>query len=162
MLPLTDETFHTLGPKDLGIDPEKKSIMSMDIAKTTNHTGEQIHIAVPIYADDDRIAVSRRLGFAYSLIQDRMEAENKALKFVKGRSLTIHRGEEIIGKNEQHFANKLKALTKLVTKGKMSEKEFVVEKEHLIIALKESNEATQADVDHARKEIEAAKELPKE
>jgi hypothetical protein len=161
MLPMTDETFHMMGPKDLGIDPDKKSIMNMDIARTTNHTGEQLHISVPMYADDDRATVSKRLGFAFSIIQDRMESENKAMEFIKERSTTVHRGGELVARNEKHFQEELNKISKQHERTKLTSEEFVAARTKLMEDLKAANEPIQKDIEHARAEMKAAKELPK-
>lgn len=162
MLPLTDASHHTYGPKDLGLDPEKKSVMSVDIARTTNHTGEQIHISVPMYSDDDRETVLKRLGFAYSVIQDRMESENKAMEFVKERSETIRRAEAIISRNENHLKLELEKLGKLAKRNKISKQEFEVQRDKLMKGLEISNSETKKTMDHAHAEIRAGHPIEKE
>ncbi len=162
MLPLTESNHHIAGPKDLGLDPEKKSVMSIDVARTTNMTGEQLHISVPIYADDDRAVVQKRLGFAYSLLQDRMEQENKALEFVKSRSEMVHRADEIINRNEKHLATQLEKLGKEHTKGKITPAEFAEKKTKLMAELKAANAATIKERDHAKEELTVGQEIPKQ
>lgn len=72
--------YHELGPKDVRwADEEEKTACEVHIVRQTSATGEQINISVPLFAKDSREDVKSRLGMVYSILQDRMEEENKAL-----------------------------------------------------------------------------------
>ena len=70
--------YHKLGPNELKFG--EKAIMTLDVARQTNNTGEQLHISVPIYADDSREEMMSRIHMAYSILQERLEDENKVMQ----------------------------------------------------------------------------------
>ncbi len=71
--------YHKLGPKDCAFKSYKKKVADVNICRNTSTTGEQISILIPIYSDDSRKEMDDRLGMAYSILQDRLEAENKVM-----------------------------------------------------------------------------------
>jgi hypothetical protein len=72
------ERFHKLGPNET-IKADAKQVMEIQVARQTSTTGEQIAIGCPVYADDTREELNARLGMVYSILQDRLEEENKAM-----------------------------------------------------------------------------------
>jgi len=88
------EKYHALGPSDLKFG--EKPVMNFGVARTTAQTGEQLHVECPVYASDSREEVLSRLGFCYSIIQERMEDENKAVRWIDERVQKAARAHEKI------------------------------------------------------------------
>lgn len=134
------EKYHTLSPVDVGMSTDKRQVATIDVARTTNHTGEQFHVAVPVYADDTREALNDRLQFFLSIIQDRLEEENKAVVAQNEKAQKIRNLQESMRRNGIHFKKKLEALKKRARKEKWEDAEFVAERAKLIDELKNANE----------------------
>jgi len=71
------EKFHKMGPVDTFKKEERA--MSIQVARQTSTTGEQIVMECPVFASDTREELNARLGMCYSIMQDRLEDENKAM-----------------------------------------------------------------------------------
>jgi hypothetical protein len=95
------EKYHKLSPRDLKFG--EKPVMNFGVARTTAMTGEQLHVDCPVYMSDSREDVLNRLGFCYSIIQERLEDENKAVRWIDERVQKAARAHEKI--------KSLKALT---------------------------------------------------
>jgi hypothetical protein len=123
--------YHKMAPKDVGL----KAQTHIDVIRTTNQTGEQFHVQVPVYEDDTREAVKSRVNFFLSIIQDRMEDENKAVsKLNDTRQL-----KGIIERNSQNFVNKKSALDKRLEKGKLTKEAYEIHLKELQDGLKTAN-----------------------
>lgn len=93
MLLVEHTKYHKLGPKDLRFPVwgwlgrllnlfgiiKAPAVMNMEVTRNTSSTGEQIHISVPIYHGDDRRHMMDRINMAYSILQERLEDENKLM-----------------------------------------------------------------------------------
>lgn len=160
MFSAEEEKYHSMGPRDLGLQPEKKAAMSVDIARNTNHTGEQLHISVPIYGDESREEVQKRLGFAYSILQDRLEAENKVIDWQNSKQSIIRQSATRIEALKKEMKTELNILEKRRRKEKWDMERTAEEKKKVFAAFKEKgNEFHKAAV-HAQAEIDAQKDLP--
>jgi hypothetical protein len=160
MFSAEEEKFHSLGPKDLGLDPEKKASMSIDIARNTNHTGEQLHVSVPIYGNETREEIQRRLGFAYSVIQDRLEAENKVIDWQNSKQATMRRAVTMIEHLKKDMKRELLALDKRKRKEKWDDERTLSERRAVVDSYKEKGKEHQIAYAHAKAEVEAQKDLP--
>lgn len=136
------ERAHSLGPIDVGL----KNEMVINIARTTNQTGEQFHFQVPIYPDDSRDMVNDRVNFCLSIMQDRMEDENKRVLAQNELVSKARDAKMLIEKNHQTFVNKAKALEKSLRKGAFSEEEYKVKLTELQEGLAAANAQLEADL----------------
>lgn len=156
------ERYHTLGPKDVGVDGDKKPAMTIDVLRTTNNTGEQLHIQVPIYGDDSRDQLRDRLNFAYSILQERLEDENKAVEWRNKRMEIVRRAAEASKRNAERLQKKLNHLQKLARKSKWGEAKFIEERDKLMAEFNEKDAINTAHYEHAKQELELGKEIPYE
>lgn len=78
MLLPENERFHKLAPKDV-LKADEKPLIEMQLAKQTTSTGEQIVMNCPMYASDTREELNDRIQMCFSIMQERMEEENKVL-----------------------------------------------------------------------------------
>lgn len=154
------EVHHSLGPKDLGLDPEKKAAMSVDIARSTNHTGEQLHVSVPIYGTESREEIQKRLGFAYSIIQDRLEAENKLIDWQNSKQTTMRRSVTYIESLKKEMKAELNALDKRNRKEGWDAERLMSERTSIVEKYKAKGKEHQAVFGHAKAELDAQKDLP--
>lgn len=149
------EVFHKMGAKDAGLT--EKTVVH--VVRTTNQTGEQFHAEIPIYPDDSREVIKNRVNFFLSIIQDRMEDENKAVQARDQETRRIHAISEAMKRNNQSFANQSKALQKKLAKKQIKQAEFDSElgkiKANLITANQEL-EAAIGNPGHAKAIMEAA------
>lgn len=104
------EKYHTLGPKDVWKD--ETSVGTVDIARTTNATGEQLHINCPIYKTDTREELNERLQVCYSVLQDRLEQENRIVSENNKRAQQQRLTNEAIKRNEAKYEKDLRNLQK--------------------------------------------------
>ena len=77
---LTEHTkYHKMGPKDIPA-PEAGAphLLEVDMMRQTSTTGETISIKCPVYQSDDRETMMNRINMCYSILQERLEDENKA------------------------------------------------------------------------------------
>ena len=154
------EQHHLLSPKDLQLDSDKKPAMNIDIARTTNHTGEQLHVTVPIYGDETREAIMQRLGFAYSIIQERLESENKVLDWQNIKNAEMRRAATEIERLKKDLKSELLALDKRKRKENWDADRMRAERTTLVEKYKELAKPTQQKFSHAKAELEAQKDLP--
>lgn len=160
MLLSEHQPYHVMGPKDIGLDPDKKSAMTIDVLRTTNHTGEQLHVQVPVYGNETREEVQQRLGFVYSLIQDRLEEENKAVAWRNERSDIIRRASEMSRRNQERLTKQLRLLDRKRKSERWTEETFIAERTKLMKEFEAVDAVNQAKIAHASEELQAAKELP--
>lgn len=106
------EQHHSLGPKDVGIKWDKPAAMHVEVVRTTNQTGEQICVKVPVYGDESREELQKRLAMAYSIIQDRLEDENKAVNWRNEKGQTARRAAEKVRRKEIDLKDQLKPIEK--------------------------------------------------
>lgn len=145
--------YHEMGPKDAGLKGEVK----LQVARTTDHTGEQFAMDIPIYPDDSREQVRDRVNFFLSLIHDRVEDVNKAIVEMNEREQKLRHARELIKRNLQTFANKAKALEKrLKRKGKdgITQSEYEHALENLKAELKAANEPLQKELEAVGQKFE--------
>jgi hypothetical protein len=98
------EKFHALGPIDT-IKSGGERVMGIQIARQTNATGEQIVMECPVYNTDTRDELNARLQMCYSLLQDRLEDENKAMLALEEKAKAkkaAAEAEEEARKEEKH------------------------------------------------------------
>lgn len=160
MLNATDRKYHAMGPKDVGIVPDKKAAMFLDVIRTTNNTGEQLHMQIPVYGDETREELNNRFNFAFSFIQDRLEAENQSIEWKNQRLTVIRRAQVVLEKNAKHFEKKLNELNKMRRKQNWSQEQFEHERKKLIEDLEKANAATEKAAAHAKAELEKMEDLP--
>lgn len=154
------KTYHTIGPKDLGFDGDKKAAMTVDILRTTNHTGEQIHIQVPVYGDETREELKTKLGFVYSIIQDRMEEENKAVEWLNERQNTANLALTLIKRNDALKKTNIEKLTKTARKRKWTDEQLKAELDKVEKEYTLSNEENTMKYEHAMKELKTREQHP--
>lgn len=80
-------------PKDIKWTGTKVS--EIEVCRQTEATGEQFVIKIPVFLEDTREVLTDRLNFIYSIMQDRMEDGNEAI-----RISAINRGKTIISNLE--------------------------------------------------------------
>lgn len=168
------EKYHSLGPKDVGIRNEPAPML-VEIARQTNRTGEQITIKVPVYGDESRAVLHDRLQMAYSVLQDRMEDENKAVNWQNRRLEIQRRAAEKLRRKEIDHKKSLEGIEKearrlrsLIKNPKAPNKaEAEKQLEHLEVRKKELWENYKAEmapfmklIEHAKMELDQNKELP--
>lgn len=94
MLLAEHKKYHEMSPKD--VVKQEQSVMSIDVARTTTHTGEQFHVTIPVYISDSREELRDRMQFCLSIMQERMEEENEAMNRMNAAVQTERvRGESI-------------------------------------------------------------------
>lgn len=76
MLLQDHEKYHNMSPADIKWEGTK--VCEFEVARQTEATGEQFCIKIPLFLEDTREVLMDRVNFVYSIIQDRMEDENKA------------------------------------------------------------------------------------
>lgn len=146
--------FHEMGPKDLGFRTKEESVMSVDIARTTNQTGEQIHVSVPVYKDEDRETVQRRLGFAFSLIQDRLKDENKAIMYLNEWHSKKRQAQVELQKSEDSYGKEIKAVEKREQKNSIPKEEADKIKESLKVKFEEKKAALEAEIAESQSKLD--------
>lgn len=142
MLLQDHEKYHTMGPGDVGL----KEPMHVGIIRTTAQTGEQFQFDVPIYPDDSREMVRNRINFVLSIMQDRMEDENKAVEELNKKQQRLRHLKILIEKNNKTFVNKAKALEKRLKRKAISKADYEAELEQLKAELKAANDPLQAEL----------------
>ena len=103
--------YHQLAPKDIGL----QGPMPIQISRTTSQTGEQFTFEVPVYPDDTREVLRKRVNFALSIIQDRMEDENAAI-LERAKKAALRKAEKT---NEM----KVKAIERQLKRKKITQEE---------------------------------------
>jgi hypothetical protein len=75
------ERFHKLGPQDVSwgkeVEGKKTVVMSFSVTRSTIDN-EQVSMQVPVFAEDSRETLEDRMGFAFSVVQDRLDEAAKA------------------------------------------------------------------------------------
>ncbi len=117
MLLDSHKKYHDMGPADLGL----KETLYVQVARTTTQTGEQFIFNVPFYQDDSREMFTNRINFCLSVMQDRMEDENKAVEEVQKRQLATTIAKGTIGRNHKAFVSQAKAVKKRFARGVIDE-----------------------------------------
>lgn len=156
------ERFHKLSPKDVKLQGDKKHAMVFDIQRTTLHTGENVHVSVPVYDDDSREELNDRIGFAFSVIQDRLEQENLAVTWRSDREQEIRQANEVQKRNLAELQKQLKEVEKAARKSKWDAETLDAKKSEIQEKYKMAMDPILAKAEHARKELDAGKELPLE
>lgn len=108
--------YHEMGAKEANI--REKTVMH--ISRQTTQTGEQLHCEVPIFPEDTRAEVKTRLNFFYSLMQDRLDDENKAVQAMNDRNQTIRLATEAMRRNHSLFQQGSKRLERELKAGKIA------------------------------------------
>ena len=139
--------YHKLGPSDVGL----QATAYLDIARTTSHTGEQFHVQVPVYKEDSREQLKDRVNFFLSIIQDRMEDENKAVNKMN----EIRQLQTSIERNGKSFLIQKKALDKRLKKQQLNLAEYNSELETLKENLKKANQTILEKLDTMGHKMEA-------
>jgi thiamine kinase-like enzyme len=124
--------YHALGPADVGL----QATAYLDIARTTSHTGEQFHVQVPVYKEDTREQLKDRVNFFLSIIQDRMEDENKAVNKMN----EIRQLQTSIERNAKSFLTQKKALDKRLKKQQLTMEQYNADLDTLKENLKTANQ----------------------
>ena len=131
------EKYHTMDAKDAHI----KEKIIMHVTRNTTQTGEQFHAEIPVYPEDTRQMVKDRTNFMLSIIQDRLEDENKAVNEQTQKQQRINDLAQAYKRNHISFQAKAKALMKNVARKKMTleehDKELAQMKTNLELANKE-------------------------
>jgi hypothetical protein len=111
MLVKEHEKYHKMCPKDIRWDGTKVS--EIEVARQTEATGEQFCIKIPVFLEDSREILMDRVNFIYSIIQDRMEDENKAtVEAARKRGETIR--DNVAAKIAEYEAKNQKPPKKLI------------------------------------------------
>ncbi len=85
-MPLLDneehKKYHSLAPKDLfwgktSLVKKPSVVMAFQVTRSTIDN-EQISFSVPVFEQDSRDDIKERMGFAFSIVQDRLDDANKA------------------------------------------------------------------------------------
>jgi len=69
--------YHAMKPEDIKWDGPK--VATIEYLRPTSNDGEQVSLAIPVFKDDSREQLTDRINFLYSVVQDRMEDNNKAV-----------------------------------------------------------------------------------
>ncbi len=137
MLLQEHKKYHEMGAQEAQL----KEKTTVHVVRTTNQTGEQFHVEVPIYPTDDREAIKNRVNFFLSIIQDRMEDENKAMVDAQKKEYEKRALQEASQRNNQSFINQSKDLAKKLKQNKIKQLEHDTQlaklKENLVTANKE-------------------------
>jgi hypothetical protein len=67
-------------------DPAKK-VSQIEFLRPTSGDGEQVSLACEIFSDDTRKEIEDRFNFLFSIVQDRLEDQNKAVHEAKSKYL---------------------------------------------------------------------------
>jgi hypothetical protein len=137
--------YHEMGPKDVGL----KEPVFVQVARTTDHTGEQFAFNIPIYPDDSREQVKDRVNFFLSVMHDRVEDINKAIVELDEKNKKSQQIKELIGRNNQTFVNKAKALEKRFKKKQIKPEDYEVELKVLKDGLAAANGPLQKELEDA-------------
>jgi multidrug efflux pump subunit AcrB len=129
------EKYHKMNAKEADI--REKTIMH--VSKTTSMGGEQLHAEIPIYPDDTREQITDRMNFMFSLLQERLETENKAIENKNQAQQRIHDISMAIKRNHLSFQTKSRALQKNLSKKKISQANYDQEMIDLKAKLDEAN-----------------------
>jgi hypothetical protein len=112
--------YHKFGPKDLKWDGEKVSEFA--VTRTTSATGEQCQILCPIFKDDSRDDMMNRIHMCYSILQERMEDENKVTlaleEKAKQRAQDYSLRKEAKDRNKAKYERELKEVRRQAHKEK--------------------------------------------
>lgn len=119
MLP-EHEKYHKMDAKDAHI--KEKTIMH--VTRNTTQTGEQFHAEIPVYPEDTREMVKERTNFLLSIIQDRLEDENKAVNEQTQKQQRINDLAQAYKRNHISFQAKAKALKKELARKKLTLAEY--------------------------------------
>lgn len=111
------EKHHKASPADVGL----KETARIAVIRTTNQTGEQFQIEIPVYPDDSREQLNDRVGFFLSIVQDRMEDENKAVNELNQRAEKVRRTGEQLKRLTSEFEKQVKAVKKRASKGELEQ-----------------------------------------
>jgi hypothetical protein len=127
------EKYHTMGPKDVKWEGEQA--FPMQISRQSSGLGEQITIECPVYKDDTREDMMNRIHMCYSIIQERLESENKALLEAEGKAKkrahdTVLR-KEAKGRNEARYKREQKELRRTANKEKWDGNQLEIKLEKL-------------------------------
>lgn len=85
-MPLLDndehQKYHQSAPNDLfwgktSIMKKPSVVMAFQVTRSTIDN-EQISFSVPVFEQDSRADIKDRMGFAFSIVQDRLDDANKA------------------------------------------------------------------------------------
>lgn len=144
--------YHDMGPADVGL----KEPVFVQVARTTDHTGEQFAFNIPVYPDDSRDSVRDRVNFFLSIMHDRVEDINKAMIELDAKASESRQLKQLIDRNNQTFVNKAKALEKRFKRKAIKQDEYDKELATLKAGLKEANEPLQQKL-----EDEGEKFIPK-
>src|SRR5580692_600922 len=118
MLP-EHEKYHKMPASEAHI--KEKTIMH--VSRSTAQTGEQFHAEIPIYPEDTREQIKDRTNFMLSIIQDRLEDENRAVNARNEEQQKINGAAMAIERNKKSFISKTKALAKQLQRKKISKEE---------------------------------------
>lgn len=144
------EKYHNMGPADVGL----KETVFVQVARTTDHTGEQFAFNIPIYPDDSRESVKDRVNFFLSVMHDRVEDINKAMLELEAKGNRSRQLKTLIDKNNQTFVNKAKALEKKFKRKVIKQDEYDTELAALKAGLKEANEPLQKELEAQGEQFE--------
>lgn len=138
--------YHKLGPKDCNW--EGKQCAEIAIARQTSALGEQCEIKVPIFTEDTREQMMDKIHMAYSIMQERMEDQNKVVMGLEAQS-KVRANEETLrrqskDRNKSRYEKELKAMRRQGHKEHwMTDK---LEKEELDLAAKFNEAQHRIDV----------------
>lgn len=156
-MPLSPETrkHHSTNPCDVGLSPEKKAAMTVGIVRQTSQTGEQIHIDCPVYAEDTREQLKARLGFCYSILQERLEEENEAVNFQNKRHQTMRMCKVADENNIKHKEKLFAKLEKSAKAQRWTEEKIAEEKKLIETEFDKAHKPNALKFAHAKAELEA-------
>lgn len=156
------EGYHKIGPKDVGLQTHAK----IDVVRTTSVTHEQFHIEIPVYPDDSREMLRNRVGMFLSVIQDRLEEENKAVNALNKKQQTLRIAQESIKRNNKLFTDKKRKLDKQLRQKNIGDDEYKAKLKELQDELAKANETFSKSLEDeglaAQTAEEADQEAPQE
>jgi hypothetical protein len=96
--------YHSLGPQDISWGKENEErVMTFAVTRQSSAFGEQTSMECPVFASDSREMMMNRIHMCYSILQERMEDENKVTITLEGKAR--ERAKEIKLKKEAQDRN---------------------------------------------------------
>jgi dipeptidase len=85
MLVRDHEKYHKMGAGDIKWSGNK--VGQIEFLRPTSGDGEQCSVACEIFHDDTREDITKRFNWLFSIVQDRLEDQNRAVHEAKSRYL---------------------------------------------------------------------------
>jgi hypothetical protein len=111
--------FHSMGPKDCQWHDAKDLAFHVQFQRQTNTTGEMLAIQIPVFIHDTREEMMKRIQIAYSIAQERLVEENKAMINL-ARKAEERKLAEVASKSDLKMKEaEAKRLAKMIKKGQL-------------------------------------------